>query len=56
MDFLTSCSVRSEPIKKNESYYQKTLCTALNRQTEYVLFDKTQVDCLTKEFAIDVDW
>jgi len=42
--------------KKNEKYYQTIMCNKLGGRIEYVLFDKTRVDCLTKEYAIEVDW
>jgi len=42
--------------KKNEKYYQTIMCNKLGGKIEYVLFDKTRVDCLTKKYAIEVDW
>ncbi|SFV61282.1 hypothetical protein MNB_SV-9-1436 [hydrothermal vent metagenome] len=42
--------------KKHEKYYQTKMCNKLGGKIEYVLFDKTRVDCLTKEYAIEVDW
>ena len=42
--------------KKNEKYYQTIMCNKLGGKIEYVLFDKTRVDCLTREYAIEVDW
>jgi len=52
---IVSCS-NADPIQKNERYYQSQLCDELKGQIEYVLFDKTRVDCLTNEYAIEVDW
>jgi hypothetical protein len=52
---IVSCSSH-ESIQKNERYYQSQLCDELKGQIEYVLFDKTRVDCLTNEYAIEVDW
>ena len=46
----------AEPIKKNEAYYQKKMCESLNGKIEYVLDDKSRVDCLTSEYAIEVDF
>jgi hypothetical protein len=46
----------SSPTKKNEKYYQDKLCKKLNGITEYVLEDRTRVDCLTSDYAIEVDW
>ena len=36
-----------------ESYYQDKYCTGIK---EYVLPDKTRVDCLTDEYAIEFDF
>lgn len=44
------------PVKKNEKYYQINICNKLNGQLEYVLFDRTRVDCLTENYAIEVEW
>ncbi len=43
-------------VKLNERYYQNELCSKLNGVTEYRLRDATRVDCLTDEYAIEVDW
>jgi len=42
--------------KKNEKYYQTKFCNELNGVMEYRLSDKTRVDCLTDQYAIEVDW
>lgn len=42
--------------KKNEKYYQTIFCENINGIMEYKLKDKTRVDCLTNEYAIEVDW
>ncbi|MEO1928513.1 MAG: hypothetical protein ABGX26_07480 [Nautiliaceae bacterium] len=42
--------------KHTEKYYQANLCKRLGGVMEYRLSDKTRVDCLTKEYAIEVDW
>ena len=52
--FLISCS--STPKKLNEKYYQTQLCEKLDGEMEYVLKDRTRVDCLTEEYAIEVDF
>ena len=49
-------SPQKKPAKLNERYYQTKLCTKLNGVVEYRLKDKTRVDCLTSEYAIEVDW
>ena len=42
--------------KYNEHFYQTQLCTELSGEMEYVLEDRTRVDCLTDEYAIEVDF
>ena len=41
---------------QKEKYYQDKWCKANNGVTEYVLDDKTRVDCLTDEYAIEFDF
>jgi hypothetical protein len=45
-----------DAVKKNEKYYQTRMCDALGGEVEHILFDKTRVDCLTREHAIEVDF
>ena len=40
----------------HERYYQEQLCKALNGEMEVVLADGTRVDCLSDEYAIEVDF
>jgi hypothetical protein len=42
--------------KYNERHYQTILCDELDGKMEYVLKDNTRVDCLTNEYAIEVDF
>ena len=53
---LSSLMEDQEPIKKNEAYYQVQFCEKVNGVTEYILPDRTRVDCLTDDYAIEVDW
>ena len=39
-----------------EHHYQKEYCDNLNGKIEVVLTDKTRIDCLTKDKAIEVDF
>lgn len=39
-----------------EKEYQNVWCKAHNGATEYILNDKTRIDCLTKEHAIEFDF
>jgi len=39
-----------------ERYYQKQLCNLHGGVMEVVLSDRSRVDCLTKEYAIEVDF
>ena len=51
------CSTHKKSHKKyHESHYQTLLCNELGGKMEYVLHDRTRVDCLTDEFAIEVDF
>lgn len=40
----------------DEKYYQTKMCNELKGTMEYVLFDRTRVDCLTDKYAIEVDF
>ncbi len=42
--------------EKNERYYQNIWCKNHQGITEYILPDKTRVDCLTKEYAVEFDF
>ncbi len=42
--------------KHNEKYYQTQLCNELDGVMEQRLLDRTRVDCLTDEYAIEVDF
>ena len=42
--------------KHNEKYYQTQLCNELDGLMEQSLLDRTRVDCLTGEYAIEVDF
>jgi hypothetical protein len=52
---ITACHTPA-PKKKKESYYQQQLCERLGGETEYVLKDRTRVDCLSDTYAIEVDF
>jgi hypothetical protein len=49
-------SEEKQNIVKNEKYYQTNLCKKLNGVIEYKLPDKTRIDCLTDDYAIEIDW
>ena len=40
----------------NEKYYQNIWCRQNNGVSEYILPDKTRVDCLTKDYAVEFDF
>jgi hypothetical protein len=42
--------------KEKESYYQKKYCSAIGGVKEVVLRDRTRVDCLSIEYAIEIDF
>jgi hypothetical protein len=41
---------------RKEKFYQKIFCSKFNGILEYRLKDKSKVDCLTKTYAIEVDF
>ncbi|MDD5399995.1 MAG: hypothetical protein PHQ93_02270 [Sulfurimonas sp.] len=47
---------KEDNVKRDEKYYQTKMCNEFGGKTEYILFDKTRVDCLTDEYAIEVDF
>lgn len=51
---FANCSQHQK--KYHEKHYQALLCNELGGEMEYVLKDKTRVDCLTDEYAIEVDF
>lgn len=46
----------AEKKKHNEKYYQTQLCNELGGVMEQSLLDRTRIDCLTEEYAIEVDF
>jgi hypothetical protein len=53
MWLLVGCGTQS---KHHERYYQERVCEQMHGQMEHRLFDATRVDCLTSEYAIEVDF
>ena len=51
---IVGCS--SVPKYYHEKHYQLILCDDLQGKQEYVLKNKTRVDCLTDKYAIEVDF
>ncbi len=51
--FLLGCSTAT---KHYEHHYQTILCDELDGEMEHRLKDRTRVDCLTDEYAIEVDF
>ena len=51
---IAGCSTTTK--KFHEAHYQTILCNELGGEMEYVLEDRTRVDCLTDEYAIEVDF
>ena len=50
---LVGCSSKQ---KHKEKYYQTLLCEELDGVMEQSLLDRTRIDCLTNEYAIEVDF
>lgn len=46
----------SKKIKMYERDYQYIFCNNQNGIIEYILKDKSRIDCLTKEYAIEIDY
>jgi len=53
--FLLSNILHAKHLHK-EKVYQEHFCQQLGGITEYRLRDKTRVDCLLKDYAIEVDF
>ena len=53
---LLFISCTQTPKKYNERYYQTQLCNKLDGKMEYVLKDRSRIDCLTDKYAIEVDF
>jgi len=41
---------------ENEDYYNRLFCKEMDGQAEYVLPDRSRVDCLTSTHAFEADW
>ena len=44
------------PVAQNEAFYVNKWCDSSFGHKEYVLADKTRVDCLAKDYAIEFDF
>lgn len=51
--FSAACTADA---RMKESVYQGAWCAAHGGQTEVVLEDRTRVDCVTGEYAVEVDF
>jgi len=56
IDMQKDDEVIPKSTKLNEKFYQKRFCKKLNGVMEYRLPDTTRIDCLTKDYAIEVDF
>lgn len=55
--FIIGCNEKAPQYKKHkEKYYQTKFCKKIGGEMEVVLSDRTRVDCLTNEYAIEVDF
>ena len=50
------CCVMSDTYAKSEAHYQNIYCEKVGGETEVVLYDRSRVDCLTDEYAIEFDF
>ena len=55
--FILICffSLSSKALEK-EKYYSEMYCEELSGKVNYILADKSKVDCLTDTHAYEVDW
>lgn len=53
---LVCSSFGAERSSTPEKVYQQAWCGRQGGQTEHVLSDRTRVDCLTGEYAVEVDF
>lgn len=53
---LFSCQVTDAKHFYPEKYYQNQWCSKWNGIAEYRLKDKTRIDCLTKNYAVEFDF
>ncbi|MDH3976454.1 MAG: hypothetical protein OEV42_19490 [Deltaproteobacteria bacterium] len=57
---IAACLLISVPVQAKrlhyEKYYQEKWCARMGGITEYVLDDGSRVDCLTDEYAVEVDF
>lgn len=56
MILLTALLLLALPVSASEADYALPFCEALGGQSEVTLFDRTRVDCLTDDEAIEVDY
>lgn len=49
-------TAHASPTKKNEAYFNHIYCQNIQGQEEFRLANKVRIDCLTDEFAIEMDW
>ena len=54
--FFIGCEKKTSYKKHTEKYYQQKFCKVVGGKMEVRLKDRTRVDCLTNEYAIEVDF
>ena len=54
--FFIGCEKKTSYKKHTEKYYQQKFCKVVGGKMEVRLKDRTRVDCLTSEYAIEVDF
>lgn len=54
--FMLSAVSAQAARKNHEKYYQDLWCTEQGGEIEFVLDDKTRVDCLLKQHAVEFDF
>ena len=58
IDYVPQEQYQTQTMQKGqkEAYYVEHWCRADFGKREFVLFDKTRVDCLTKDYALEFDF
>lgn len=56
MVWATIASASDTPARKHEAHYVDVWCNSAGGDKEYVLPDRTRVDCLLDDFAVEFDW
>ena len=54
--YLTLLILPFNALANNEDYHNNIYCSKEKGVKEFILKNKVRVDCLTKDYAIEMDW